>query len=268
MLKYLVAHEAITRFIAFAILAIIIAMAEYFFPRRPAIRYRWPTNLALLAIDSVIIRVISAISLTGFASLATQYQLGVLPQLGLSAIAQIALAIVVLDLTLYGQHRLLHSVPMFWKFHAVHHADSEFDVTTGVRFHPLEAVFSLCFKAIAVVVCGAPVIAVLLFEVLLNAASLFGHSNIRLATSVDHALRLIIVTPDMHRIHHSVQSAEREHNFGFFASVWDRLFGTYQTEPALSHATMTLGLPKSAAPAQNRGLWALLCMPFMSAPGN
>ena len=266
MFEYLLSHEAFTRLVAFLLLAIMIAMAEYFSPRRAAVRGRWPTNLALLALDGLMVRMLSATSLIGMAAFAGQHDLGVLRQLRLPAIAQILLSVIALDLVLYVQHRLLHSVPMFWRFHAVHHADSEFDVTTGVRFHPLEAVFSFAVKAIAVIACGAPLVAVLLFEVLLNAASLFGHSNIRLAANVDHALRLIVVTPDMHRIHHSVQSAEREHNFGFFTSIWDRLFGTYQAQPALSHATMMLGLPALAPPAQNSGLWALLCMPFMSAP--
>ena len=269
MLEYLLSHYALVRLAAFLLLCTSIGLAEQFTPRRTsAIRSRWFTNLALLGIDTLIPRLINATSLVGIAMVARRHSLGILPHLGLNDSAQIVLFIVAMDLALYWQHRILHIVPILWRVHSVHHADNEFDLTTGVRFHPLEAMFSLAFKAIMVILCGAPVVATLFFEVLLNAASLFNHSNIRLATILDRALRSFVVTPDMHRIHHSAHSAERERNFGFFTSVWDRLFGTYQAEPRLPHAFMPLGLKQASGSAQNSGLWAQLCVPFWPAAEN
>jgi len=166
-----------------------------------------------------------------------------------------------LDLAIYTQHVAFHAVPLFWRLHRMHHSDLEIDVTTGIRFHPVEIVLSVLIKMAVIGLLGAPVVAVLAFEVILNATSMFNHSNARLPLWLDAAVRAVLVTPDMHRVHHSVARAETDSNFGFNLSVWDRVFGTYRREPAAGQLGMTIGIPKFRDPAELR-LDRMLTQPF------
>jgi sterol desaturase/sphingolipid hydroxylase (fatty acid hydroxylase superfamily) len=174
-------------------------------------------------------------------------------------------AVILLDLTIYGQHVAFHAVPVLWRLHRTHHADLEFDVTTGLRFHPGEIILSMIIKLAAVAILGAPPIAVLVFEVLLNVTSMFNHGNVRLPHGFDRMLRFVVVTPDMHRVHHSKERREQDSNFGFNVPWWDRLFGTYRSQPAAGHAGMTLGIDRFRDP---RELWLdrMLLQPLRSDP--
>jgi sterol desaturase/sphingolipid hydroxylase (fatty acid hydroxylase superfamily) len=187
--------------------------------------------------------------------------MGVFNVVGVPFAVAFVLSLVVLDLAIWLQHRLFHAVPLFWRLHRVHHADLDFDVTTGARFHPLEILLSMLFKLTVVAALGAPALAVLAFEVLLNATSMFNHGNVRLPASVDRILRLAVVTPDMHRVHHSIDPRETNSNFGFNLPWWDRLFGTYRAQPAAGHDAMTIGIGQFRAP---RELWLdrMLLQPF------
>lgn len=243
------------------------ALAEALRPKRrrqlPRVR-RWPGNLALVGIGAVAMRVAAPAGAVTAAVLAESRGWGLLhawPQP--TAVGWVG-SIVVLDLLVYAQHVAMHKVPWLWPLHRVHHADVDLDVTTGVRFHPLEYLLSLGFKGLATVAIGAPVGAVILFEVLLNATSMFNHANLALPTPVDRALRLLVVTPDMHRVHHSVHRQEADHNYGFNVPWWDRLFGTYRAQPAEPHETMTLGVSHFRS-ADDQRLDRLLAQPFRDA---
>jgi sterol desaturase/sphingolipid hydroxylase (fatty acid hydroxylase superfamily) len=179
--------------------------------------------------------------------------------------AAIAASIVALDLAIYLQHVLFHAVPALWRLHRVHHADLDFDVTTGARFHPLEIVLSMLIKFAAIAVLGAPAVAVLVFEVLLNALAMFNHANVRIPAPIDRALRVVLVTPDMHRVHHSIEGDETDSNFGFNLSLWDRLFGTYRAGPRAGHEAMTIGIREFRDPGQCATLPGMLAIPFRGA---
>jgi sterol desaturase/sphingolipid hydroxylase (fatty acid hydroxylase superfamily) len=175
--------------------------------------------------------------------------------------------VIVLDLVIYLQHVLFHAVPALWRLHRMHHADLDFDVTTGARFHPIEIVLSMVIKLAAVVSLGAPAIAVLVFEVLLNATAMFNHGNIRLPLGFDRVLRLLVVTPDMHRVHHSTVTSETNSNFGFNLPWWDRLLGTYRAQPVAGHEDMTIGIALFREP-QDLRLDRMLVQPFRAGPGS
>lgn len=222
---------------------------------------RWPGNLGLVVLDSLLLRLIFPLAAVGAALFAEQRGWGLFNLLAWPLWLEVALAIVLLDLLIYGQHVLFHAVPWLWRVHRVHHADVEFDVTTGVRFHPVEIMLSMALKIGAVVLLGAPALAVLLFEVILNATSMWSHSNIRLPGWLDRMLRNLLVTPDMHRVHHSVIPRETHSNFGFNLACWDRLFGTYREAPEAGHLGMIIGLPGHRSSADLR-LTRMLLMPF------
>jgi len=173
--------------------------------------------------------------------------------------------VVLLDLAIYGQHVAFHAVPALWRLHRMHHADLEFDVTTGLRFHPGEILLSMAIKLVAVAALGAPPLAVLAFEIMLNATSLFNHGNVRLPLGLDRRLRLVVVTPDMHRVHHSMERQETDSNFGFNLPWWDHLFGTYRAQPVMGHARMMIGIDRFRHP---RELWLhrMLLQPFRGDP--
>jgi sterol desaturase/sphingolipid hydroxylase (fatty acid hydroxylase superfamily) len=228
-------------------LGILLAMAlwEALAPRRPQAigrLRRWPNNLGLVVLDTLIVRFLFPLAGVGMAFLAESKGWGLFNILPLPAWLVIPPAVLLLDLIIYGQHVAFHTVPMLWRLHRLHHADLEFDVTTGLRFHPGEILLSMAIKLAAVAVLGALPLAVLFFEILLNATSLFNHGNVRLPQGLDCILRLFIVTPDMHRVHHSIDRRETDSNFGFNLPWWDRLFGTYRAQPALGHDRMTLGI--------------------------
>lgn len=228
-------------------LAVLVAMAAWEFaaPRRrreiPRL-LRWSGNLGIVAVDTVLVRLAFPVAAVGVALIAEERGWGLFHSFDVPAWAAIVLAVVVLDFAIYLQHVLFHAVPALWRLHRMHHADLEFDVSTGLRFHPIEILLSMGIKMMVVVALGAPAVAVLIFEVLLNATSMFNHSNIRMPASVDRILRLVVVTPDMHRVHHSIYPNETNSNFGFNLPWWDRLLGTYRPQPRDGHTGMTIGI--------------------------
>jgi sterol desaturase/sphingolipid hydroxylase (fatty acid hydroxylase superfamily) len=209
-------------------------------------------------LDTVLVRLLFPLAAVGMAFLAQAKGWGLFNVASLPAWVAIPGVVLLLDLTIYGQHVAFHAVPFLWRMHRMHHADLEFDVTTGLRFHPGEIVVSMLIKLATVLVLGAAPVAVLIFEVVLNATSMFNHGNVRLPARLDRVLRLFVVTPDMHRVHHSIDRRETDSNYGFNVPWWDRLFGTYRDQPTLGHDRMTLGIDRFRAPRElwlDRMLW-------------
>lgn len=251
----LLANEPLIRLAVFVGVLTLMAGLEALFPRRQraAGRWlRWPNNLGVVVVDSLIVRILFPTAAVGIALAMEGRGVGLLPWLGIPQPLAILFAIVVLDFAIYLQHVMFHAVPLLWRLHRMHHADLDFDVTTGLRFHPVEIVLSMVIKLMVVVALGAPAVAVLIFEVLLNATAMFNHANLRLPGWVDRALRLVLVTPDMHRVHHSVVPRETNSNFGFNLAVWDRIFGTYRAQPAAGHDAMTIGIQQFRDPRELR----------------
>ena len=231
---------------AFAGVFLAMALWELLAPRRPwAIGRapRWPSNLGIVVVDALAVRLLIPTAAVGVALIASEQGFGLFHLLGWPDWLAGLIGFLALDLVVYGQHVVFHKVPWFWRLHRMHHADLDFDVTTGVRFHPIEILLSMLIKMVAVAAFGIPAGAVVAFEVVLNATSLFNHSNAAMPAWLDRTVRLLVVTPDMHRVHHSVVRAETDSNFGFNLPWWDRLFGTYRAEPAAGHDGITIGLP-------------------------
>ena len=206
-------------------------------------RWRWPTNITLVALNTLVLRAALPATAVGVAVIAEQRGWGLLHAVGpLPTAMTIVIAILMLDLAIYLQHVVFHAVPLLWRLHRTHHADIDVDVTTGSRFHPAEIFLSMLLKLASISALGAPPLAVLSFEVLLNAGSMFDHANLRLSPAADRVLRLFVVTPDMHRVHHSAAAVEANTNFGFTFPWWDYLCGTYRAQPAAGHVAMTVGL--------------------------
>jgi len=228
-------------------MAVLVVMAslEVLAPRRrseiPRL-LRWSNNIALVVLDTVVVRLVFPVLAVALAVVVEDRGWGILNALPVPDWFAFVASMVAFDLAIYLQHVMFHAVPALWRVHRVHHADLEFDVTTGLRFHPVEILLSMAFKLLVVVALGPPAAAVLLFEVLLNATSLFNHSNIRIPDGIDRALRWVIVTPDMHRVHHSVHGQESNSNFGFNLPWWDRLLGTYIAQPRATHERMSVGV--------------------------
>jgi sterol desaturase/sphingolipid hydroxylase (fatty acid hydroxylase superfamily) len=257
-------HEPVVRLAAFAGVFLAVAGWELIAPRRPLAvgrAARWPGNLGVLVVATLLVRVLVPTGAVAAAILAEERGWGLLHLAGLPPWAAVLLAVVLLDLAIYGQHRLFHAVPALWRLHRMHHADLDVDVTTGVRFHPAEILLSMAIKLGAVTALGAPPLGVLLFEILLNASSLFSHGNVRMPAGLDRAARWLVVTPDMHRVHHSAVPRETDSNFGFNLPWWDRLFGTYRPAPAAGHEAMRLGLDQFRDPSDLR-LARLLLQPL------
>ena len=223
---------------------------------------RWCSNLGLTVLNSLFVLLPGFLAPVLVAHIAEQRQWGILQQVEIAEPLKIMLAIFLLDLLIYGQHVLFHKIPLCWRLHRVHHTDLNFDVTTGVRFHPFEILLSLLIKIVAIFVIGAPALAVLLFEILLNGSSMFNHSNLFLPQTVDRIVRKFIVTPDMHRVHHSVIPYETDSNYGFNFPWWDWLFGTYRDQPEAGHERMTIGL-KEFRKSDSLKLPGLLIQPFI-----
>ncbi len=250
----------------FAIFAVM-ASWEVLSPRRLLAlskTVRWANNLGLVFVNSLVLRLLfpaAAVGMAGFAELKgwgllNHYQ--VLPY----ALAVIV-STLVMDFVLYLQHRMFHAVPVLWRLHRVHHADLDFDVTTGARFHTIEIILSMLIKFATITALGPPVVAVLMFEVLLNATAMFNHGNVRIHQGLDRVLRCFLVTPDMHRVHHSVDDDEANCNFGFNLPWWDRLFGTYRDQPRGGHVGMTIGIHQYRDPKQVDRLPGMLMLPFI-----
>jgi sterol desaturase/sphingolipid hydroxylase (fatty acid hydroxylase superfamily) len=256
-----VTAEPIIRLSCFAGVLVLMVVWELLAPRRPqSIKrlLRWPNNLALVVLDTFVVRLLFPLAGVGAAFLAQSKGWGFFNIVTAPAWLAIPGAVLLLDLAIYGQHVMFHAVPFLWRLHRMHHADLEFDVTTGLRFHPGEIVVSMLIKLAAVLVLGPAPVAVLTFEVLLNATSMFNHGNVRLPAWFDRLLRVIVVTPDMHRVHHSIDRRETDSNFGFNVPWWDRLFGTYRAQPTLGHDRMTLGIDRFRGPRElwlDRMLW-------------
>jgi sterol desaturase/sphingolipid hydroxylase (fatty acid hydroxylase superfamily) len=260
--------EPLIRLGCFLGVLVLMALWEALTPRRQQeigrLR-RWPNNFGLVVLNTVAVRLVFPLAGVGIAFFAQSKGWGLFNAMPLPAWLTVPLAVILLDLTIYGQHVAFHAVPALWRLHRMHHADLEFDVTTGLRFHPGEILLSMMIKLAAIIALGAPPVAVLVFEVLLNATSMFNHGNVSLPLGLDRFLRLIVVTPDMHRVHHSIDRRETDSNFGFNLPWWDRLFGTYRPQPAMGHVRMTLGIDRFRDP---RELWLdrMLLQPLRDDP--
>jgi sterol desaturase/sphingolipid hydroxylase (fatty acid hydroxylase superfamily) len=238
-------------------------------PRRKTVASkpaRWASNLALAAINVVAIRLALAMGAVGIAAEAQSRQWGLLNQLAWPAWLEVALGVITLDFVIYLQHVMFHAVPLFWRLHMVHHADLDLDASSGLRFHTIEILISMGIKAAAIVLLGASPLAVLIFEVLLNASSIFNHSNVQMPLWLDRLLRLGVVTPDMHRVHHSTIRRETNSNFGFNLPWWDYPLGTYRAQPQLGHEGMQIG-QRQIPPARAVAIWWLLALPWVGKPG-
>ncbi|MBI3707501.1 MAG: sterol desaturase family protein [Proteobacteria bacterium] len=245
MAEILLTHESAIRLGAFASIFGAMALWELLAPRRgQAIRRikRWPSNVGIVALDTLLVRLVFPTAAVGVALSAETNGWGLFHAMKAPTWLAVIASVILLDLAIYLQHVLFHAVPVLWRLHRMHHADLEFDVTTGVRFHPLEILLSMAIKLGVVAALGTPPVAVLIFEMLLNATSMFNHGNVNLPQRLDRVLRRFVVTPDMHRVHHSVVPRETNSNFGFNQPWWDRLFGTYRAEPAAGHEGITVGI--------------------------
>jgi sterol desaturase/sphingolipid hydroxylase (fatty acid hydroxylase superfamily) len=259
--------EVAVRVGSYAVVFSAMALWEWLAPRRLMVagrRPRWPGNLGILLVDILAVRLLVPTTAVGVALIAAERGWGLLPQLDLPLWATIAVGVIVLDLVIYIQHVVFHHVPALWRLHRMHHADLDIDVTTGVRFHPLEILLSLAIKMAAVAALGVPAPAVLIFEVLLNATSMFNHSNVALPLRLEPIARWIVVTPQMHQVHHSIVRAETDSNFGFNLPWWDRLFGTYRAKPAAGEQDVVIGLPVFRDVAESK-IVQLLTQPFRRA---
>ena len=264
MQEWIVGHEPWLRVGAFGGVLLLLLAVQDLWPRRSTPmhrRRRWTANLSLVVLDVLLARLLIPLGAVGTAVWADVHGYGVFARVDGPPAAEAAVSFLALDLLIYWQHRLFHAIPLFWRLHRMHHSDIEFDATTGVRFHPVEILLSLLIKMGAVLALGAPAVAVILFEIALNATSLFNHANLRLPERVDRVLRRLIVTPDMHRVHHSVHRHEHDRNYGFNLSWWDHLFRSYAGQPADGHTAMQIGLDRFRDPAEQR-LLRLLAQPL------
>jgi sterol desaturase/sphingolipid hydroxylase (fatty acid hydroxylase superfamily) len=256
--------ETIIRLSCFMGVWAVLALGEGMAPRRSRlmpIKQRWLNHLGLVCLNTMLLRITFPMAAVGIAALAQTKGWGLWNQLAVPGWVAIVGSLIVLDFLIYLQHVVFHRVPWLWRVHYIHHADLDFDVTTALRFHPLEILLSMGIKMLAVMLLGAPPVAVLSFEVLLNATAMFNHSNMRLSKVHDRLLRWILVTPDMHRVHHSILPAETNANYGFSLPWWDYWLGTYQAQPQAGHDGMTIGLANYRNPSVEQLSW-LLTAPF------
>ena len=263
------AYEPVIRLAAFAGVFIAMAVWEFVVPRRKQAigrGRRWPNNLGVVVVNTLLVRIAFPTTAVGLALVAEARGFGLFNVIALPAWVAVVASVVILDLAIYLQHVLFHAVPALWRLHRMHHADLEFDVSTGLRFHPIEIVLSMLIKFAVVAALGAPALSVLVFEVLLNATSMFNHANVRIPLAIDRVLRWLLVTPDMHRVHHSILARETNSNFGFNLPWWDRLFGTYRAQPAAGHEAMTIGIEQFRAPRELR-LDRMLVQPLRGDTG-
>ena len=264
--SWLLANEVPVRLSFFFGIFALMAVWELLAPRRVLTvskTVRWINNLGLVFLNSLVLRLLFPAAAVGVAVVAKQHGWGLMNIYGIPLAPAVVCSVILMDLVIYLQHVMVHAVPTLWRLHRVHHADLDYDVTTGARFHPLEIVLSMLIKFATIMVLGPPVVAVVIFEVILNATAMFNHSNIRLPAGLDSILRLIVVTPDMHRVHHSVEDDETNSNFGFNLPWWDRLFGTYRDQPRAGHEGMTIGIHKFRDVRQVQWLPGLLVLPFI-----
>ncbi len=244
----------------------IVAIWEIRSPRRSlsvSKTIRWANNLGLVFLNSLILRLLFPAAAVGVAIVMDERNWGLLNVYELPFVLSVVITIVAMDCIIYLQHVMVHAIPVLWRLHRVHHADLDYDVTTGSRFHPVEIILSMLIKFATIVLLGAPAFAVILFEVILNATAMFNHGNLKLPEKIDRVLRLFLVTPDMHRVHHSVEDDEANSNFGFSLPWWDRLFGTYRDQPRGGHEGMVIGIHKYREVKQVAQLPGMLMLPFV-----
>ena len=263
--QLLLANEPAIRLGFFLVIFALIGTWEVLAPRRALTvskALRWTSNLGLVALNTVVLRLIFPLAGAGLAAFCAKNGWGLLNHFEVPFWVAVPLAVIAMDFVIWLQHVMVHAVPLLWRLHRVHHADLDYDVTTGARFHPLEIVLSMLIKFATIVVLGPPVVAVVIFEVLLNATAMFNHGNIGLPATLDRVLRWLVVTPDMHRVHHSIEDDETNSNFGFNLPWWDRLFGTYRDQPRAGQTGMTIGIRDHDDPREVSRLDGMLLLPF------
>lgn len=269
--EWVLEHELQIRIGFFVTVFALVAMAEFLAPRRKlsvSKLLRWANNLGLVFLNNFILRLLFPTAAVGVAAFAQSNGWGLLNYYDLPFTLTVIISIIVMDMVIYLQHVMVHSIPLLWRLHMVHHVDPDYDVTTGARFHTLEIILSMLIKFATIIMLGPPVVGVVIFEVVLNATAMFNHGNIKLPEGIDRMLRLIVVTPDMHRVHHSVIPEETNSNFGFNLPWWDRIFGTYKAQPAAGHQGMDIGIQGFKQLKQISWLPGMLTLPFVArAPG-
>ncbi|MGA8260351.1 MAG: sterol desaturase family protein [Arenicellales bacterium] len=265
MSDLLAQHEAAIRLLCFFSVLAAVMLWQWLRPRRrfsQSLPRRWLNNFGIVIVNTVLLRLAFPAAAVGAAVIAADRALGIFNYLDWPPWLEILISVVALDALIWAQHVVFHKVPMLWRVHRMHHLDLDFDVSTGLRFHPVEILISMGVKWAAVVALGAPALGVLIFEILLNAFPMFNHANAGLPERVDRALRWFVVTPDMHRVHHSVLREETNSNYGFNLSWWDRLFGTYRDQPAAGHVGMSIGQSDWRKPEDCVAIWGMLRVPF------
>ena len=263
--QFVLANEPLIRLACFLGVFALIGLWEIVAPRRALTvskALRWTSNLGLVALNTLLLRLVFPLAAAGIAAFGVTNGWGLLNHFQVPFWIAVPVAVVAMDFVIWLQHVMVHAVPALWRLHRVHHADLDYDVTTGARFHPIEIALSMLIKFATITVLGPPVLAVVIFEVLLNATAMFNHGNIRIPAGVDRALRWLVVTPDMHRVHHSVEDDETNSNFGFNLPWWDRLFGTYRAQPRAGHEAMTIGIHGHTDPHEVARLDGMLMLPF------
>lgn len=262
---FIMNHELAIRLSFFFGVFILIALWEIMKPKRPLLvskTVRWINNLGLVILNSILLRLLFPAAAVGAAITAKDHSWGLFNNIDIPFFWSVLFAVIILDFIIYLQHVMVHSLPVLWRLHRVHHADVDYDVTTGARFHPLEIILSMLIKFATIFLLGPPVIAVVIFEILLNAIAMFNHGNIHLPEKVDAFLRLFVVTPDMHRVHHSIEDDETNSNFGFNIPWWDRIFGTYREQPRAGHKEMIIGIHDYKELKQVAWITGMLTLPF------
>jgi len=263
MNDFITNNEAIIRLIAFLAIITIMAIWEIMKPIMTlsiSKKQRWINNFGIVVLNSIIIRILFPTAAVGAAILAMEDSWGLFNNITLPFWITVIISLIIMDMAIYFQHRIFHAIPILWRLHLVHHADLDYDLSTGLRFHPIEIILSMLIKFAIILILGVPIIAVILFEIILNSVAIFNHSNISLPKKLDHILRWFIVTPDMHRVHHSVEVDETNSNFGFNLPWWDRIFKSYRQQTRA--ANITIGLPEYRKPQQVYGIIQMLRLPF------
>lgn len=266
MNDFIIMNEPMVRLAVFFGVFVVMAAWELIVPRRKLTASklkRWSGNIGIIVFNTILIRVLFPTAAVGLAIFAQSEGWGIFNYFETSAWVAILVSIIVMDFIIYLQHIMFHAVPTLWRVHKMHHADLDLDVTSGTRFHPIEILISLVVKFSAVILLGAPVLAVVLFEIILNATAMFNHGNVKVPLGIDKVLRWLVVTPDMHRVHHSIEIKETNRNFGFNLPWWDRLFGTYKAQPDKGHEGMVIGLKELREEDVSSRLGGMLVIPFL-----
>jgi sterol desaturase/sphingolipid hydroxylase (fatty acid hydroxylase superfamily) len=269
MTEFVTGHEVMIRMFFFVGIFLAVALAEFIAPRRSLTTSkasRWVGNIGIVCINSVLLRILFPAGAVGVSIWIGHQGWGIFNHIHWPFWVEVVLTVVILDFVIYLQHVMFHAVPILWRLHMMHHADMDYDVTTGNRFHPIEIIISLGIKAGVITVLGAPAVGVIIFEILLNGTSMFNHGNFFIPLGIDQVLRLLVVTPDMHRVHHSVFPSETNTNFGFNLPWWDRLCGTYKPQPLKGHEQMAIGLNQFRDPSRLTLPW-MIALPFMGKIG-